>query len=107
MAGLTHPRGDTLSLLGTWSENGTPTDLTGWTVRSQVRTQTDDLVGELTITLANQLTAPGQFTLAATAAQTAAWPVKVLRCDVEFTDPDGVVSSSDVFSLSILADMTR
>lgn len=95
-------RGDTLI----WScaladQSGVAVDLTNWVIESQVR-DGDTLIGELTIvptSLPN-----GQFNLQS--GSTSAWPVRNLFCDIQYTTPDGIVTSSETFIVSMVKDVT-
>lgn len=107
MSTIIHKRGDTLSLGLTWDEEGEPIDLTGYTIAAQLRDARDELVMALTVAIADQTTQRGQFTLTATAAQTALWPVAPLSCDVQFTAPSTVVVSSATFVVQVERDITR
>ena len=99
-------RGDTLRLKCTARNGSTPTDLTGITIRSQVRSGAT-LAHELDVDVSDQVVAPGEFFLSASATVTAAWPVEPIQCDVEYTYPSGDVVSSPTFTISIVADVTR
>lgn len=104
-------RGDTFQLplvyqrlnsSGQWE----PKPLTGCVFRSQVRTEAKgQLVCELTVTVNNAL--QGLATLLGTPAQTAAWPVQRLLCDVECVWPDGIKQSSETIYIDVEADVTR
>lgn len=104
---INHIRGDDLSIamaLTDPQDSNAAIDITGWTIRSQVR-QSGTLVSALTITVTNA--SGGLFTASATAATTDDWPIDVLDCDVEFTRPtDGVVSSQP-FTITVCEDITR
>ena len=98
-------RGDTFLLAATVNASGdtTPLDLTGRTVRSQAR-RTGALVQELTVTITDA--EAGEFTLGATATETAEWPLGRLACDIERTDADGHVESSETFTIEVTEDVT-
>lgn len=85
---------------------GAAVNLTGWTLTSQVRTQGGRLVGDLTVTLADQVADPGSFTVRAEAAATAAWPLDVLIWDIRFDAPTGVVFTETV-ELEVLRQVTE
>lgn len=78
-------------------------DITGWTMISQVR-RADKLVDTLDITLIDAAT--GKFALSKDKIDTALWPVYTLQCDVQFTRPEGTVSS-ETFHIDVQRDVTR
>jgi len=79
-------------------------DMTGWTVASQLRNkQTGELVADLVHAWTDQAT--GKYSL--TALDTKGWPVGMLTWDVQFTAPDGFISSSETRYIRIKADTTR
>jgi len=84
------------------SVTGLPESMTGWTVASQVRDgETGAQIAALTVTWTDQ--ASGAFNLK---AETSAWPEKKLRWDIQYTDPQGVVASTDTVILDMQADVT-
>lgn len=79
-------------------------DLTGWGVASQLRRRdTGELVADLVVTWNDRTT--GTYSL--TALDTLAWPVTTLAWDVQFTAPDGFVTSSETKYIRIKKDQTR
>lgn len=97
--------GDTFILACTYKQNGLPYDVTIFTIRSQVRDSEGMLVSELTVTKADQSTNPGVFVLAASGAT--AWPIDVLSCDIQFSDSEGVVRSTQTFKIPVVEDVTH
>jgi hypothetical protein len=98
-------RGDTLIMNVTaTSDTGSVADLTGWTVRAQLR-QGNTLVDTLVYTAVDLPN--GRFTLKNGAAGTTGYPVSTLVCDIEYTDPSGVVASTETFGVQVLADVTQ
>jgi len=108
MADIYHKKGDTLSYSCSWKDSaGTAINLTGYTIKSQVRAV--GFVGDLTATVTNA--ANGLFTLSATATQTAAWPItdgaaSQVFCDIQFTI-GSVVVSSETFQIIVIQDITQ
>lgn len=102
---LTHKRGSRFSKLVTWTDaSGTP-EVLGSAPRVQLRDGADELVQELTVTLAAQSGGTtGQFTISATEAETALWPVAALACDIYRTDTK---VASETFTLRVLQSVTR
>lgn len=98
-------RGDTFLLACTYKENATPVDLSDFDIQSQVRDSMGALVEQLVVSLADQGTAPGVFTLAPS-SNPPDWPVDLLTCDVQFTK-DGVVRSTQTFEIPVEQDITR
>lgn len=79
-------------------------DMTGWQVKSQVRRKdTDELVCELDFSWTNQVA--GAYRLQA--KDTTAWPLTQLAWDVQYTDPDGYVTSSETQYIRCTKDQTR
>lgn len=105
MATITHKRGDTFVLSCTLENEGVPVDITGWTIASQVRDNSDQLLQALTVTVTSAT--GGAFDLSATPAETETWGVQQYLCDIEFIDQTGEVNSTDTFTLSVLRDITR
>lgn len=104
MVSIKVKRGDTFVLDGVLSEGGTPTDMTGWTVRSQVRYGVS-LLAELQVDYLDR--AAGRYRLTALPSVTAQWPVNKLQADVEYTTSSGQVVSTETFEVDCLADVTR
>lgn len=97
-------RGDTFVLEATAQQNGSPQDLTGWAIRSQVRNGSN-LVAELDVSYTDRKA--GRYRLACLASATQDWPVKALDCDIEYTSPAGQVVSTETFKIDVKADVTR
>lgn len=103
---ITIKRGDTLSVAGVAAQDsGVALNLTGYTVRSQVRSSAGALVAALSVTVTSATL--GTFTLDATAAATASWLTGRHVCDVEYTSAGGIVSSTETFAVVVLDDVTR
>jgi hypothetical protein len=105
MSNITHKRGDTFEVVVDFTLNGQVVDITGWQVRSQIRSATKTLLKELDIVRLNDVT--GTFSLNATSSETEAWQPGAYDCDIEFIDQLGFVISSDTFSVSVIRDITR
>lgn len=107
MAQIYHKRGDTFSLSCVWNDaTETPVDLSGYTILSQVRT--DTYVDNLVVTVTDAVN--GEFTVTRAAPFTALWPLtnyqSNLLCDIEFSI-GGVVVSSETFEIIVSQDITR
>ena len=103
MAQIRFKRGDTFSLSCTYKVDGVPTSVSSIDIDSQIRDNRGSLVQNLTVT---KLVNTGEFTLIATATETAEWPVSVLRCDVQFSQ-GGTVRSTQTIDISVLEDITQ
>lgn len=101
---LRHKQGDTFLLaLSRTDEDGNAVSLSGISILSQLR------LGSTVLTLTPSITseAQGQFTLSATAEQTAAIRSGAYYFDVQFTDADGNVTSSETDMVTIEPDVSR
>lgn len=105
MPSLRLKRGDTVLLaFEAKADDGTPQNLTGYTVTSQVRSPQGTLIDALAVTLVDAVA--GELTLGATAAATAGWPVGKLLCDLRLALDDDVVHS-ETFEVSVVEAVTR
>jgi hypothetical protein len=100
-------QGDTFTLACTYKENGVSVDVTNFTIRAQLRDSTGDLVLELPVAKANQTTNPGIFVLGANTPPSPPFPIDELRCDIQFSDMDNVVRSTQTFFVPIVEDVTH
>lgn len=100
MTTISVKNGETFSRACTWKIDGTAVNLTGYTVACRGTDRANTPI-DLTVTLGDQGAAPGTFAVSATAAQTAAWIVGALSCDVSFTSGGGVVAKSATFSVTV------
>jgi len=108
---INHKKGDTLELTFQLKRDGTPVDITNYTITSQLRDSTDVLLttdnfnGSLTFTLIDA--AAGQFELSASATATAEWDTRKYDCDVQLIDDENDTSSSETFKINVIKDITR
>ena len=108
---IVHKRGDTLELTLQLKSNDVATDITGYTFSSQLRDSTDTLLvtdnfdGNLTYTLIDAL--EGQFSFTASPTETAEWDTRTYDCDIQITEPDSDVASSETFKIKVVKDITR
>lgn len=103
----TFKRGDDFSIpmnLTDPSNSDAPIDITGWTIASQVR-YAKELIDDLTVTITDA--ANGLFTISLGYAATAAWPVRKLKCDIQFDRPSDGRVSSDTFYIDVIEDQTQ
>lgn len=99
---LNFKRGDTFLIEAQLADNGIPTDLTNWTIRSQVR-RNSQLIDTLDVTIVDAAT--GRYTLSSSGATTA-WPIAVLESDIEYTSPNGQIVSTETYSINCVKDVT-
>ena len=85
------------------ADTNAPEPMTGWSVASQVRDgETGTLIASLIVTWTNQ--ANGEYNLK---MATSGWPRKKLRWDIQYTDPAGVVASTETKILDMQDDVTE
>jgi hypothetical protein len=96
-------RGDTFVVEATLSQGGAPQDLSGWSIRSQVR-RGSRLVADLAVEYVDR--AAGVYRLSAPEGTTE-WPLGTLRSDIEYTMPGGAVASTETFEFECIEDVTR
>jgi hypothetical protein len=97
-----HKRGDTWHKRCTFLDDEShPQSLSGYTIRSQVRTLSGDLVTALTVNITDAIN--GEFELG---PQSANWPISILECDIEYTI-SGVVFSTETFYIDVRQDVTQ
>jgi len=101
---LKHKQGDTFEWVVTVTEGGAVANITDWGIRAQIRNN-DTLIASLTITKTDAL--GGVFSATATAAQTDNWAAGVHKCDIEFTDADSIVFSTDTFDVTVIEDISH
>lgn len=91
-------RGDTFIL-----ECEVPVDLTGWSVRSQIRSG-DKLVATLVFLLVSSTVDSSTYKL--TFEDTTEWPIGKLNCDIEYTTNLGQIISTETFYVECVKDST-
>ena len=82
-------------------DNGTPINLTGYTITSQVRVVSSKaLLASTVVTIRNQTTEPGKFDVEH--ADTSAWEVNTdLAIDIKIQDPDGRVRKGSTLGIRV------
>ena len=78
-------------------------NLTGWTARSQIRTEDGDLIVELSVVFLN---AAASLIRAYTNSSTINWPVGIARMDIVFTSPSGAIVSTGINEFTIKKGIT-
>lgn len=108
MIEVEHKVGDSLSWAITLKDDvtGTPVNLTGFTVTSQFRTLSGTLIATAVITIANQGTNPGEFTLVIADGNVFRDAPKPVFTDIQFVDGGGLTTSSDLIKLKLIQDIT-
>ena len=100
-------RGDTYSrdfqLFADYAQN-IAFNLTGYTIRSQIRSTSGSLISTCTCTITNAVA--GTFKVASSAAVTAAWPLGDLLTDIELTSASGHVTSTETHTINVIKDET-
>lgn len=96
---IQHKRGDTFIA----NCVRTDTDITDWTITSQIRDMDEELVADCDVTITDA--AEGQYTVRVD--DTENWPVGFLLWDVECIDTANVKQSTDTIRVRVLADITR
>ena len=97
-------RGDTFIIQVQVKQDSTPIDITGWTVKSQLK-KGSTLIETLTFTAVDLIN--GIYKLSATAAKTELWPISVLDCDIQYTTGTPQVISTDTFQVNVIKDITQ
>lgn len=100
-------RGDTFEVeISCVDGAGVAQDLTGYSARSQLRFGDDSPI-ELTVTIDPDQAANAGLVTLAHGGSTASWPVMTGLLDLELTDPDGRIESSETIELYVAKDITR
>lgn len=99
-------RGDTWSLTATFTKNKTGVDLTGTTIKSQIRKPDKSLVADLDVAYADQAKFPGVFVLTPVDPSTKDWPLDRLICDIVFS-ANGRVISTETFTIPVVTEVTQ
>ncbi len=97
-------RGDSFNMSCVYKENGVPTNLANYEIKSQLRDSGDNLVQELIATKADQSSLPGAFVL--TAPDSSVFPIDMLTCDIQFIEGT-TVRSTQTFYVPVQEDVTR
>lgn len=79
-------------------------DLTDWEAESQLRSESGHLIADLTVEWLSRSPAVIALTFE---GDTQVWPVGCAKIDVQFTDPDGNIKSSNSGIVTIANDVTR
>lgn len=99
-------RGDTWLFIGPLDfSQGNPETLAGWTIESQGRKKDGTLIQDFEV----EITDPVNRIIRhhAPFADTRVWSVGPMFLDVQCTDPDGVVTSTETVRVDVIDDQTR
>lgn len=97
-------RGDRLSLDFTRRDAaGAVVDISAHTITASVRLR--DFSATLTVTKTNA--AGGEFSVSATAAATATWPVAIIDADVKYDAGGGDIQRSETFRIDVELGITQ
>ena len=100
--------GATIEWHARWMKNRTPVDLTGYTVKSQIRDTAGNLILELTVEKEDQAVYPGGYVLKATSLQTSTIRTGVCDIDVVYTNIDsGAAEPIETFLVEFVKRITR
>ena len=80
-------------------------DITGWVVKSQVRRVDGTLLDTLVFTLVDASEEVSNFTF--TKQTTDSWVEGKYLCDVRYTEPNGKVTATDTFWISVVRAITK
>jgi hypothetical protein len=93
--------GESLVVDAIASDGPAPIDLTGYSIRSQVRDMNDQLMMNVLVLIdPDQATNPGHHTLDFEKAVTASWAEGELVCNVRY-EKDGNVFSTETFGIHV------
>ena len=104
---VTYPfiRGDDFKITMTLTDpqnNNAPVDITNWAITSQIR-YARRLVDNFIVTLEDGLN--GVFSISRASTDTANWPTRTVKCDIQFDRSEGRISSN-TFLIEVQEDQT-
>lgn len=103
MSLITVKRGDTLTFSVTFTDGaGLPLTNIKNKIRSQIRDYSDKLIESLQIA---ETDTPGEYIFQS--FNTESWPVKPLYFDIEYKGFDGVVVSTQTYSITVERDISH
>ena len=100
-------RGDDFSIPMTMTDpndSDNPVDLTSWVLASQIR-YSKQLISTATVVVTNAVA--GEFNISVPKENTALWPARKLRCDIQFDQLVGGRISSQTFFINVSEDQTH
>lgn len=107
MPSFTHKHGDSFRPQCTYTVNGVAASIAGVSIASQIRTYCEELVCSLEVYGRND--GAGTFSLRPTGLNSAEtdWPVDTLYWDIQYTDANGLVRSTETITINVVRDETR
>ena len=97
-------RGDDLNIPMTLQDaQGNPVNITGWTIAAAT-TYARKPVSTLDVTVTDSLN--GMFVISLPFTQTAQWPARKIKCDIQFDRPAEGRISSQTFCIDVQEDHT-
>ena len=107
MSAITFKRGDTFSMTGVVKVAGVVQDMTGWTIKSQIRkrkvTEASGLISELVCAWVS----PELGALIISDATTSDWPACDAEIDIRVTSPTGDKTTTSTAQITIAEAVTR
>ncbi len=97
-------RGNTLELQCVLQQEGQPVDITGWQINCWLRAQGNQVVHQFAGEIVDG--PAGQYTLLATAAETAQWPAGGMSADIRYQDTAGRVQTTRTIPVQVLEPIT-
>jgi hypothetical protein len=101
---LRHKRGDSFELIATLPEQFPDGHFSGWSVASQVRRSSGELVADLETDWVDAATTRH---IHLQRLDTTTWPVSTVYMDVQFTRQDGYTLSTSTVNILVEKDVTR
>lgn len=106
MLSATIKRGDSFKPSMTVSNGNVPQNITGWTIASQIRDKDDVLVAALEVF--DRHDTLGIYNLRPTVDYPeTGWPVGTAYWDIQYTDTNGTIVSTQTITLRIERDVTK
>lgn len=104
MAEIKHKRGDSFRLSASvkTGADGVAIDITGWTIRSQLRKPDATLIDTLSVSYI----APTGGSFEIYSDNSSIWPTGVAVMDIEYTDGAGKIFSTETIQVRIMGDVT-
>jgi len=104
MVTFDHIKGGTFELLMKLEHDEQPQAIGGWSIESQLRTMTGELVADLNVVITSAT--EGKFVISHPASGQDNWPAGDLQGDMKITRPDGTVLPSQPFRVRVFGEIT-
>lgn len=107
MPTLIHKHGDSFRAQCTYTVGGTSASIAGLNIASQIRNAAEVLVCSLEVYGRDD--GAGTFSLRPSGLNSAEtdWPVDTLYWDIQYTDANGLVRSTETITINVVRDETR